>query len=130
EILQTSPSSELFASGSSVDDSEPLPTPPTPRPRQANFFGSLLGAPPPQAQQRQPSPSSNLGQIDLWELFGVTRRTTTTTPAPPPLQSLLNPQMGANAQNIDAVFNALMRSNAQPERPQPSTNLFSQFFGR
>ncbi|XGW35719.1 hypothetical protein V3C99_019144 [Haemonchus contortus] len=117
--------------GSSVDDSEPLPTPPTPRPRQGNFFGSLLGAPPPQAQQRQSQSPSSLGQINLWELFGVTRRTTTTTPAPPPLQSLLNPQLASgSAQNLDAVFNALMRSNAQPERPQPSTNIFSQFFGR
>ncbi|KAK6062325.1 hypothetical protein COOONC_00035 [Cooperia oncophora] len=62
---------------------------------------------------------------------GVTRRTTTTTPAPAPLERLLNPQLaGGNAQNIDAVFNALMRSGAQPERPQPSTNIFSQFFGR
>ncbi|KAK5977097.1 hypothetical protein GCK32_018931 [Trichostrongylus colubriformis] len=90
---------------------------------------NVYGAPPPQAQQQQSS-SSNLGQINLWELFGVTRRTTTTTPAPAPLQSLLNPMGGGSAQNLDAVFNALMRSNAQPERPQPSTNIFSQFFGR
>ncbi|WKY15981.1 hypothetical protein Q1695_001005 [Nippostrongylus brasiliensis] len=114
--------------GSSVNEGEALPPPPTPRPRPAANLFNFLGAPPPQQPQRQQG-SSNLGQIDLWELFGVTRRTTTTTASP--LQSLLNPQIASsNTQNIDAVFNALMRSNAQPERSQPSPNVLSQFFGR
>lgn len=121
--------------GSSVDEAEALPPPPTPRPRPAqNLFG-LLGGPPPQQQQSQSS--SNVGKINLWELFGVTQRPTTTTQAP--LQSLLNPQLaGGSAQNIDAVLNALMRGGgggggggAQQERSQPSSaNIFSQFFGR
>ncbi|KJH40414.1 hypothetical protein DICVIV_13630 [Dictyocaulus viviparus] len=104
--------------GSSVDETEPLPSPPTPRPRPANIFGLLGG---PLSQQRQQTPSSNIGQINLWELFGVTRPTTTTTQAP--IERILNPQIG--------ILNALMRGNAQPERSSQVGNpsLLSQFFG-
>uniref|UniRef100_A0A1I7XD12 Uncharacterized protein n=1 Tax=Heterorhabditis bacteriophora TaxID=37862 RepID=A0A1I7XD12_HETBA len=168
--------------GSSVDEAEPLPPPPTPRTRQSNLLGLFSNSFAPSSatpmqnfpstkrnlfgffggfmptttspitttdmtpmhdifnifgggsalHQSTPSPS-RLGQINLWELFGVTQRTTTTTQAP--LQALLNPTASGGAGEIDvtfiAVLNALMRSNARPARAEPASpvSFLSQLFG-